>query len=102
MKNNKLYCTNCKKVYLMETIDFRCEVCCEPLELEEVRTGKIKDGNILEQTILERYKKFYPFLNIDRDISLGEGFTPLVESKEIANEYDLNGIYFKNEGQNPT
>ncbi|WP_313757388.1 threonine synthase [Tissierella sp.] len=102
MKNNNLYCTNCKKVYSKETIDFRCEVCHEPLELEEVKIGKIKDGNILEQSMLERYEEFYPFLNIDRDITLGEGFTPLVESKEIANEYDLNGIYFKNEGQNPT
>lgn len=102
MMYNNLYCTSCNKVYTREPVDSRCEVCHEPLELEEVKTGRIKEGNVLEQSILERYEEFYPFLDINKDISLGEGFTPLVESRELTKEYGLNGLYFKNEGQNPT
>ena len=81
MGNNNLYCTNCGKIYTKETIDFRCKACYEPLELQEVQNGRINEGNILgnilEQSVLERYSEFYPFININNYVSLGEGFTPL-------------------------
>ncbi|NLY44818.1 MAG: threonine synthase [Tissierella sp.] len=102
MKEYKLICTNCDESYEKETIDFRCNHCSEPLELEEVKIGKINDGNILTQTNLERYQDFYPYLTIDSKLNLNEGFTPLVSSKALAKEYGIKNIYFKNESQNPT
>lgn len=102
MGKTNLICTYCNREYPMETKDFRCNICNEPLELEEIKTGKIKEGNILNQSLLERYGDFYPFLDIDNELSLGEGFTPLVKAKKLANKLGIKELYFKNESENPT
>lgn len=102
MKEYKLICTNCNESYEKEIRNFRCDHCNEPLEVEEVKDGKINVGNIMTQTNLERYQDFYPYLTIDDRLNLNEGFTPLVPSYDMAKEYGIKGIYFKNETQNPT
>lgn len=102
MEDFNLICTNCNESYVNETKDFRCGICSEPLELKEIHKGKIKKGNILKQNILERYKDFFPFLEIDLNLSLGEGFTPLINSQKLSKELDVNNIYLKNETVNPT
>ncbi len=72
------------------------------MEVEKVVTGRINKGNVLNQTILERYADFFPFAKIERAISLYEGFTPLVRSLRLASELSIKNIFFKNESQNPT
>jgi threonine synthase len=57
---------------------------------------------MLQQTILERYRDFFPFLDSRQSVSLYEGFTPLVESAELADELHVKRILCKNETQNPT
>ena len=102
MKTYSLICTNCGESYPKETDDFRCELCHEPLELEEVKAGKILEGNPLQENIMERYGEFYPYLPKDNIISLEEGFTPLVKSSKLGEKYGIKNFYFKNESQNPT
>ena len=102
MKNVSLNCTKCAKEFSVKISNFRCDICNEPLELEEVKTGKITEGNVLNQNILERYSDFFPFLTITKGISLGEGFTALTESTNLAKSIGIKEIYFKNESQNPT
>lgn len=102
MKDVKLICTNCNEIYEKETRTFRCEKCDEPLELELVKDASINTDSFLGISALERYSKFYPFLNIDNSISLGEGFTSLVKSNKLADKIGLDELYFKNEGENPT
>lgn len=102
MNKEKLVCTNCGESYDKETKNFRCDKCGEPIELEEVKEGKISDGNPLDQTLLERYKDFYPSLSTENNYSLNEGFTSLVSVEDMAKEYGISGLYFKNETQNPT
>lgn len=102
MNKEKLVCTNCGESYDKETKNFRCDKCGEPIELEEVKEGKISDGNPLGQTLLERYKDFYPSLSTENNFSLNEGFTSLVSVDDMAKEYGISGLYFKNETQNPT
>lgn len=102
MKDYKLVCTGCEERYEKETKNQRCQECGEPLEVEEVKEGKIREGNILRQSSLERYGDFFPYLDIEDKLSLGEGFTPLISSETLAKEYGLKNIYFKNEGENPT
>src|SRR5699024_8208517 len=74
----------------------------EPLEIEEVNSGQILKGNILLQPILERYGDFYSFISIENDLSLGEGFTPLLKSERLSKSYNVSNIYFKDESKNPT
>lgn len=102
MNKEKLVCTNCGESYDKETKNFRCDKCGEPIELEEVKEGKISDGNPLDQTLLERYKDFYPSLSTENNYSLNEGFTSLVSVEDMAKEYGISGLFFKNETQNPT
>jgi threonine synthase len=102
MKSTSLICTRCQKLFPLDRIYPRCDVCNEPLEVELITRGKIKKSNILKQTILERYADFFPFLNMNKTISLHEGFTPLIESFNLASELKINRIFLKNESQNPT
>ena len=104
MKEYRLICTNCDESYEKETKNFRCNHCNEPLELEEVKKGKINQGNILTQTSLERYREFFPYLDINilSQVNLNEGFTALNQSAKLAEDYNVKNIYFKNETQNPT
>ncbi|WZL72528.1 threonine synthase [Clostridiaceae bacterium 35-E11] len=102
MKDFKLICTKCQKTFFINSMHYVCDHCHEPLELEMIQEGKIRQGNILSQTIMERYADFFPFLSFNQEVSLGEGFTPLVRSKKIAAALGINHLYFKNETQNPT
>ncbi|MEA3471774.1 MAG: threonine synthase [Thermodesulfobacteriota bacterium] len=102
MKNTSIICTNCRKTFPVDRVYPRCDSCAEPLEVERVTTGKITDGNIFRQTILERYADFFPFYEGERTISLKEGFTPLIESSNLASELRVKSVHFKNESQNPT
>jgi threonine synthase len=101
MKKPNLICTQCTRTYPGERVHPRCDTCNEPLEVEKVIRGKIKSG-MLQQTILERYRDFFPFLDSRQSVSLYEGFTPLVESAELADELHVKRILCKNETQNPT
>jgi len=47
-----------------------------------------------------RWSQLLP--NTTNKITLGEGNTPLIESKNIANELKIDKFYFKYEGSNPT
>jgi threonine synthase len=102
MKNTNIICTNCGNTFPVDRVDPRCDSCAEPLEVERVKAGRITDGDILHQTILERYAEFFPFSEGERTISLREGFTPLIESSKLASELGVKSLHFKNESQNPT
>lgn len=102
MKDISLSCTSCKKKYFKETTDFRCEICHEPLELKEVKDGGINKNSKFEKSTLQRYADFYPFININSDVSLGEGFTSLLQCKKLEEQYCVENLYFKNESENPT
>ena len=102
MKELNLVCTQCKRQFPLNHEKARCVSCKEPLEVEKFSQGRIKEGETFSQTILERYADFFPFIEIDRSISLHEGFTPLVRSKRLASEIGLKRLFLKNETQNPT
>jgi threonine synthase len=102
MKETNLVCTKCKKTFPIRQVYPRCDICGEPLEVARISKGSINDGSIFNQTILERYADFLPFVKLDKELSLGEGFTPLVKSAKLASELSIRSIWFKNESQNPT
>ena len=101
MKNLSLICTQCEKQYPIRRSHPRCDACGEPLAVEMIR-GRINEGNSLTQTVFERYANFLPFATEDSTVSLGEGFTPLMESHTIARALGIRRLLFKNETQNPT
>lgn len=102
MRAMYLVCTKCGQKYSVDGPNFRCRGCSEPLELEPVTQGRIIDGNPLRQNILDRYADFFPFEEVNADLSLKEGFTALVEANDLAVELGVGSLYLKNETQNPT
>ncbi len=52
--------------------------------------------------LLQVYREFLPVGPRTPAISLGEGFTPLVRSRNLGRKLGLQNLYFKFEGTNPT
>lgn len=102
MKSVPIHCTSCGRVLEADQAVFRCDECNEPLEMEEIKQGRIKEGSVLNQTIWERYADFFPFLEPGHSLSLGEGFTRLLECESLSYSLGISKLYFKNESQNPT
>jgi len=97
-RNIILQCSDCKmKVqigkYICPNEDGILEVQYEYHKINSINSVKsCKPG-------VWKYQKLLP--NIKNPISLGEGNTPLIESRVIGPEMGIQ-MYFKNEGQNPT
>jgi threonine synthase len=53
-------------------------------------------------TLVERYRSFLPVTGATPQLTLGEGFTPLVRLERIGRRLGLSNLYAKVEGQNPT
>ena len=51
---------------------------------------------------LWRYRELLPLQNDANLVSLGEGFTPLLQAKKLGSELRLARLWIKNEAQNPT
>ena len=51
---------------------------------------------------LWRYRELLPLQDDGNLVSLGEGFTPLIEAKTSAHEFGLRRLWIKDEAQNPT
>lgn len=100
MKKVFLVCTKCQKDFPIQRIHPRCTHCNEPLEV--VYTLQKKGSFLSKGNLLERYQSFFPFISIHKEISLGEGNTPLIKSSVVAEDLGIKKLYFKNEAQNPT
>ena len=59
-------------------------------------------GRIMKKGVLEKYKNYLPVTDDTPMFSLGEGDTPLVKSRTVAEMVGCDELYFKLEGNNPT
>lgn len=103
LRTTEVSCTNCGKELLFVPEVNRCPECGEPLEVEHVTDGKISQVTY-GANFMARYSDFYPYLDIENVISLGEGNTALVQSDPLASElgFEKGNLFIKNETQNPT
>ncbi|MER3397039.1 MAG: threonine synthase [Chloroflexota bacterium] len=53
-------------------------------------------------SLLRHYREFLPVGPKTPELTLGEGFTPLVRSRHLGPRLGLQNLYFKFEGANPT
>ena len=68
------------------------------VKIEGLGSATVKSG----ATIWQRFADFLPFDNYSAAFSLGEGNTPLLESRMLAEYVGLESILLKNETVNPT
>ena len=108
MGKKNFVCTGCHKKYPLDRMFPRCDECFEPLEVEITPGEKFEKkilsphDDICDQDILDRYASFYSLSQVNHQLSLKEGFTPLIKANILSSILDLDTLYFKNETVNPT
>ena len=101
-----LECTACGQTYESERL-WRLSPCCEkPLyaryDLERLRETFRPSALAGRPATLWRYAEVLPVRDPARRLSLGEGFTPLIDAPRLADALGVERIWIKDEGQNPT
>jgi len=101
MEVKAIKCFNCGKKYSPIRKIFECPECGHSLDLiydyHEIRKELSEDEDFFSLPPFHwKYKAFYPIENESKIVSLGEGATPLIRSREHPN------YSFKFEGTNPT
>ncbi|MCP2044861.1 threonine synthase [Pontibacter sp. HSC-36F09] len=61
-----------------------------------------KEALLTREGTMWRYLEMLPVLHKENIVSLGEGYTPILELKNLARKYELQHLLLKDEGQNPT
>jgi threonine synthase len=104
MHESGIACESCRAAYPMASGLSRCEKCGSSLEVlfDYAKLGARLSLKTLRSRPFShaRYTELYPVRNL---VSLGEGGTPLIRSRNIEKDLGLDfGLWFKMESQNPT
>jgi len=105
MYTTHLECSQCSRQYPAGTVQNLCE-CGAPLlvryDLERLRKDWSKEDLRDGPSTMWRYAPALPVSNMDSIISLGEGFTPLFQTRHLGNRLGAKDLWLKDEGLNPT
>jgi threonine synthase len=94
-----LECIFCQKIYPLDLFFPFCPECKEPLLISYPSQ---KRNFFLRREGLERYLDFLPLKEINHNLILGEGNTPLLRLNRIEKKLKLSFVLAKNETTNPT
>lgn len=101
-----LECGMCLKKLDVEKTWNLCPDCGKPLlaryDLKKAGRSVNKNDLIKREPNLWRYHELLPLRNPRFRLSLGEGFTPLIEARRLGEKFGFNSIFIKDEGLNPT
>ena len=101
-----LECTQCGKTHPHSQLS-KVSPCCEKVlfaRYDLPRLGREVDRNVFAQrpANMWRFSEFLPVADPDNVLTLGEGGTPLLETRALGQKLGLNRLYVKEEGLNPT
>jgi threonine synthase len=101
-----LECSRCGRTYESETLQ-RLSPCCQKPLFARYDLDRLRDGFTLEslrgrEPTLWRYAEVLPVRDPAYRLSLGEGFTPMLDVPALAEHLGLDRVWLKDEGQNPT
>ncbi len=101
----EIVCPRCQKQFPFAQLLNLCP-CGSPLlvryDLKNARAQFSRSSLTGRVASLWRYHEVLPLQHDANRISLGEGFTPLLEAKTLAREIGLERVWVKDEAQNPT
>lgn len=105
MNVTTLACSRCPRTYPPGRVAQLC-ACGKPLlvryDLERAaRTLTLSELGRREPT-LWRYREVLPVEDAEAIVSLGEGFTPLLHCRRLAEHLGVRALYIKDESANPT
>ena len=93
-------CVFCQKNYPIDPFHTFCPQCQEPLLYQGPQTDKKFHHD--KDFPLEIMMDFLPLDQVNQNLSLGEGNTPLIRLKNVEKKFLLSSLYVKNETVNPT
>ncbi len=98
--------------------DFRCSLCgnlleftfraadlgkaCDPQALKSLWLNRCGSRNPLDQSGVWRFREFLPEIAVEHAITLREGNTPIYEMPRCARCANLDTLFAKHQGMNPT
>ncbi|WP_210488904.1 threonine synthase [Rufibacter aurantiacus] len=98
-----LTCSRCGQPHDFEVQQRVSSCCAMPLLAQYDLSGTFskKDLQNREGTMW-RYQEVLPVLDNKFKVSLGEGFTPILDFKNLGSTYGFTDLLLKDEGKNPT
>lgn len=101
----EIVCSRCQDRFALSQLLNLCR-CGSPLlvryDLKQASLALAKSSLQRRRPTLWRYRELLPLRDDANLVSLGEGFTPLLEAKVLARELGLQRLWIKDEAQNPT
>ena len=101
-----LECTSCGRKWSADRLRRLCPDCNKVLyaryDLETARRRVDRRAVERRRADMWRYFEMMPVLDAVNVVSLGEGFTPLLDAPRLGEEIGSRSLVVKDEGQNPT
>src|SRR5689334_1988760 len=101
-----LECAACGATYERGRIHNLCIKCGKPLlvlyDLAAASRTLTRESLSARRPDMWRYREVMPVENDNDIVSLGEGWTPLLEVPRLANRVGLTNLFIKDESLNPT
>jgi threonine synthase len=101
----EIVCARCQKRFGLSELLNLCS-CGSPLlvryNIEKAKSAFVKSSLEGRVASLWRYRELLPLQNDANLVSLGEGYTPLLDAKKLGAELGLRQLWIKDEAQNPT
>ena len=101
----EIACAHCGKRFPLTELLNLCP-CGSPLlvryDLERAKSALAKGFFNGRVASLWRYRELLPVQDAANLVSLGEGYTPLINANTLGGELGLRKLWIKDEGQNPT
>lgn len=101
-----LKCSGCGEIYAHQSVQNFClnphcqETLLAEYDLKTIRVSKEDLKN--RQANMWRYCEFLPITDEKNIVSLGEGGTPLFKANKLSKAIDIEHLFWKDEGGNPT
>ena len=100
-----LSCPRCHRTFPLGKVINLCP-CGSPLlvryDLQKMRGSVSKSSLKDRSSCLWRYREWLPLEDSRNRVSLGEGFTPLLEAPRLAGDMKIAKLLIKDEARNPT
>ncbi len=102
-----LYCTSCGKEFSSEEVHTVCDKCGKVIyakyDLETAKESISKESIQARQVYnIWRWHEIMPVKEEKYRISLGEGWTPIIQMHNYGKQLAIDNLYIKDEGLNPT
>src|SRR6267143_2417515 len=106
MNVTHLECAACHLEHEARRLLNLCRACGKPLlvryDLQQAARTLKKESLAGRRADLWRYREVLPVENDENIVSLGEGWTPLLQAKNLGKQIGIDQLYIKDESQNPT